>query len=172
MDLGLNEFRLDLLDYINKHPNIENAPSGLNAVVLENDNAPAGVIFVLKNRSDSVNVDNQNRLHPFYMVYISDNGEVICDHLSPKRMLDIMRFLCKGKTKPIPEAYTPFNKETREGKNMAKYSNLLEKAIDSIIERKEEMDIASLFKPGGTSLLSKNFSGLDNFELITFLVVR
>ena len=172
MDLGLNEFRLDLLDYINKHPNIENAPSGLNAVVLENDNAPAGVIYVLKNRSNNVNIDNQNRLHPFYMVYISDSGEVICDHLSPKRMLDIMRFLCKGKTKPIPEAYTQFNKETREGTNMSKYSNLLEKAIDSIIERKEEMDIESLFRPGGTSLLSKNFSGLDDFELITFLVVR
>lgn len=119
MDLGLNEFRLDLLEYIKNHPDIEKAPFGLNAVVPANEDAPAGVIFVLKNRSDSVNIDNQNRLHPFYMVYISDEGEVICDHLSPKQMLDKMRFLCKGKTQPIPEVYKQFNKETRDGRDIS-----------------------------------------------------
>lgn len=88
MDLGLNEFRLDLLDYIKLHPDIDKAPFGLSAVAPAGEDTPAGVIYVLKNRSNSVNIDNQNRLHPFYMVYISDEGEVICDHLSPKNMLD------------------------------------------------------------------------------------
>lgn len=110
MDLGLNEFRLDLLDYIKLHPDIDKAPFGLSAVAPAGEDTPAGVIYVLKNRSNSVNIDNQNRLHPFYMVYISDEGEVICDHLSPKNMLDKMRFLCKGKTEPIPELYKQFNK--------------------------------------------------------------
>lgn len=118
MDLGLNEFRLDLLDYIKHHPDIEKTPFGLHSVVPASEDAPAGVIFVLKNRSNSVNIDNQNRLHPFYMVYIGDDGEVVCNHLSPKQMLDRMRFLCKGQTEPIPAAYKPFNKETRDGKNM------------------------------------------------------
>ena len=130
------------------------------------------MIYVLKNRSNSVNIDNQNRLHPFYMVYISDEGEVICDHLSPKNMLDKMRFLCKGKTEPIPELYKQFNKETNNGKNMEQFSRLLGDAISSIIQLKEENDIESLFKPGGTSLLANNFKGLNDFELITFLVVR
>ncbi len=133
MDLGLNEFRLDLLEYIKNHPGIEKAPFGLNAVVPTNEDAPAGTIFVLKNRSDSVNINNQNRLHPFYMVYISNEGEVICDHLSPKQMLDKMRFLCKGKTEPIPEAYKQFNKETCDGKDMSKFSYLLGRAVASII---------------------------------------
>lgn len=81
MDLGLNEFRLDLLDYIKHHPDIDKSPFGLHAVARSTDDTPAGVIYVLKNRSNSVNIDNQNRLHPFYMVYISNDGEVICDHL-------------------------------------------------------------------------------------------
>ncbi len=172
MDLGLNEFRLDLLEYIKNHPDIEKAPFGLNAVVPANEDAPAGVIFVLKNRSDSVNIDNQNRLHPFYMVYISDEGEVICDHLSPKQMLDKMRFLCKGKKEPIPEAYRRFNKETLDGKDMSKFSGLLGKAIASIIEVKDESDIDLFLGGGRVSFLTNEIKGLDDFELICFLVVR
>ena len=172
MDLGLNEFRLDLLEYIKNHPGIEKAPFGLNAVVPANEDAPAGTIFVLKNRSDSVNINNQNRLHPFYMVYISNEGEVICDHLSPKQMLDKMRFLCKGKTEPIPEAYKQFNKETCDGKDMSKFSYLLGRAVASIIEVKDESDIDSFLGGGQVSFLTNEIKGLDDFELICFLVVR
>lgn len=172
MDLGLNEFRLDLLDYIKYHPNIDKAPFGLHSVVTANEDAPAGVIYVLKNRSDSVNINNKNRLHPFYMVYIGNDGEVICDHLSPKEMLDKMRLLCKGKTEPIPEAYKPFNKETRDGRNMSQLSKLLGDAIASIIEVKDESDIDSFLGGGQVSFLSNEIKGLDDFELICFLVVR
>lgn len=172
MDLGLNEFRLDLLEYIKYHPEIEKAPFGLDAIVPVNDDAPAGVIYVLKNRSDSVNIDHQNRLHPFYMVYIGDNGDIVCDHLSPKEMLDKMRYLCKGKTEPIPEVYKPFNRETRDGRNMKKYSELLGKAIASIIEVKEENDIDSFLNGKQISFLSNEIKGLDDFELICFLIIR
>lgn len=172
MDLGLNEFRLDLLDYIKKHPDIEKTPFGLHAVAPATQETPAGVIYVLKNRSNSVNIDNQNRLHPFYMVYITNGGEVVCDHLSPKKMLDTMRYLCKGKTEPIAELYKQFNKETRDGRNMSEFSKLLGEAIASIIEVKDESDIDSLFKPGGTSVLLSEIKGLDDFELICFLVVK
>lgn len=172
MDLGLNEFRLDLLEYIKNHPDIGKAPFGLNAVVPANEDAPAGVVYVLKNRSDSVNIDNQNRLHPFYMVYISNEGEIVCDHLSPKQMLDKMRLLCKGKTEPISEVYRQFNKDTRDGKNMSQYSKLLGEAIASIIEVKEESDIDSFLGGGQVSFLSNGIKGLDDFELICFLVVR
>lgn len=172
MDLGLNEFRMDLLEYIKNHPDIDKAPFGLHSVAAASEETPAGVIYVLKNRSNSVNIDNQNRLHPFYMVYISNEGEVICDHLSPKQMLDKMRFLCKGKTEPIPELYRQFNKETRDGKNMAVFSKLLGDAISSIIEVKEESDIDSFLGGGQMSFLTNEIKGLDDFELICFLVVR
>lgn len=172
MDLGLNEFRLDLLEYVKRHPEIEKAPFGLDSVVPASEDAPPGVIFVLKNRSDSVNIDNQNRLHPFYMVYIADDGNVVCDHLSPKAMLDKMRFLCKGKSEPIPQVYKKFNKETKDGKDMSKFSELLGKAIASIIEVKEESDIDSFLGGGQVSFLSNEIKGLDDFELICFLVIR
>lgn len=172
MDLGLNEFRLDLLDYMNIHPEIEKTPFGLHAVAPASEETPAGVIYVLKNRSNSVNIDNQNRLHPFYMVYVDNDGEVICDHLSPKQMLDKMRFLCKNKTEPIPECYRLFNKETNDGKNMSKFSKLLGDAIASIIETKDESDIDSFLSGGQISFLTNEIKGLDDFELICFLVVR
>ena len=172
MDLGLNEFRLDLLEYIKHHPEIDKTPFGLHSVAAASEDTPAGVIYVLKNRSNSVNIDNQNRLHPFYMVYISNEGEVICDHLSPKQMLDKMRFLCKGKTEPIPELYRQFNKETRDGRNMSEFSDLLSDAISSIIEVKEESDIDSFLGGGQVSFLSSEITGLDDFELICFLVIK
>lgn len=172
MDLGLNEFRLDLLDYIKQHPDIDKTPYGLSAVAPAGEDTPPGVIYILKNRSNSVNIDNQNRLHPFYMVYISETGEVICDHLSPKNMLDKMRFLCKGKTEPIPELYQPFNRETRDGRNMNQYSKLLGEAIASIIEVKDESDIDGFLGGGQVSFLNNEIRGLDDFELICFLVIR
>ena len=172
MDLGLNEFRLDLLDYIKRHPDIDKSPFGLHAIAKATEDTPAGVIYVLKNRSNSVNIDNQNRLHPFYMVYISNDGEVICDHLSPKDMLDKMRYLCKGKTEPYSELCKQFNKETRDGRNMSRYSNLLGDAIASIIEVKDESDIDSFLGGGQVSFLNNEIKGLNDFELICFLVVK
>ena len=172
MDLGLNEFRLDLLEYVKNHPDLDKTPFGLHAVAAASEDMPAGVIFVLKNRSNSVNIDNQNRLHPFYMVYISEDGDVVCDHLSPKSMLDKMRFLCKGKVEPIPEKYRAFNKETKDGRDMSQTSELLGMAISSIIEVKEESDIDSFLNGGQVSFLANEIKGLDDFELICFLVVR
>jgi SNF2 family DNA or RNA helicase len=172
MDLGLNEFRLDLLDYIKSNPDIDKTPFGMHAVAKANNDSPSGVIYVLKNLTNGVNIDNQNRLHPFYMVYISDNGEVVCNHLEPKKMLDIMRYLCKGKVVPDDTLYKPFNTETKDGKDMRKYSKLLEDVISSIISVKEQSDIDSFFGDGETTALTNQISGLDDFELICFVVVR
>jgi SNF2 family DNA or RNA helicase len=171
MDMGLNEFRLDLLDYIKNHGDMDKTPCGLHAVVPATNGAQPGVIFVLKNINGGVNIDNQNRLHPFYMVYIG-GGEVVCDHLSPKEMLDTMRLLCKGRTTPEFELCRTFNKETRDGKDMRKYSTLLGEAISSIITVKDEGELDSFLKGDAVSFLSNKISGLDDFELICFLVVR
>ena len=171
-DLGLNEFRLDLLEYIKQHDEIETAPKGLHTVVAKPDDCPAGVIFVLRNINDSVNIDNRNRIHPFYMVYISEEGEIVCDYLNPKKLLDTMRLLCRGKSEPIMELCKNFNQETDDGRRMGEVSELLSEAINSIIDAKEESDIDSLFKSGGTTALLSAVSGLDDFELICFLVVK
>lgn len=172
MDLGLNEFRMDLLEYIRHHDDLGNTPFGMHSVVPASEDMPAGVIFVLKNISNEVNIGNQNRLHPFYMVYISEDGEVVCNHLSPKDMLDRMRLLCKGKDQPYKRLYQQFNQETRDGKDMEFYSELLSEAIDSIIDVKAESDIDNFLRGRQTSFLSGEISGLEDFELICFLVVK
>ena len=172
MDLGLNEFRLDLLDYMKRNGDMDKKPRGLHAVVPATEELPEGVIFVLKNINNSVNVDNRNRIHPFYMVYISTDGEIVCDYLNPKKLLDDVRLLCRGQSTAIPEVYEKFNRETDDGRNMADMSELLSEAINSIIDVKEESDIDSLFSAGGTSALMSAVSGLDDFELICFLVIK
>lgn len=172
MDLGLNEFRLDLLANLKEHPNMDLTPFGMSAVVSASELVEPGVMYVLKNKNNGVNIDRSNLLHPFYMVYLSHTGTVICDHLSPKKLLDKMRYACKDKTEPDKTLCKQFNKETRDGKNMRHYSDLLQSAIESIITVKEESDIESLFSVGETSALTYNIKGLDDFELITFLVIK
>lgn len=172
MDLGLNEFRLDLLSYMKDNPDVENSPSGLHAIVKGDKELKSGVIYILKNVSNTINIDNQNRLHPFYMVYIADDGEVICNYLQPKSLLDLMRKLGKQNPEPNSELCKIFNQETQDGKNMGKYSKLLEETIYSIIDVKDESDFESLFSAGESSYMKNTISGLDDFELICFLVVK
>jgi hypothetical protein len=172
MDLGLNEFRLDLLEYIKTNGDLDKTPFGLHAVVPASGEYLPGVVFVLKNRTGGVNMDNRNRLHPFYMVYISDGGEIVCDHLSPKELLDTLRLICKGKTAPLPDLCRTFNAETKDGKDMRKYSELLGEAISSIIDVKAKSELDGFLSGEQVSFLSNKISGLDDFELICFLVVR
>ncbi len=172
MDLGLNEFRLDLLEYMNSNHDVEHTPFGLHAVVHASDQAPSGTVFVLKNRTAGVNIGHKNQLHPFYMVYIRDDGEVIVDHLHPKDLLDKMRMLCKPMTKPDVKLCSAFNKETRDGLRMGKYSELLGKAIESIVTKKEEADIDSFLDGYMGELFEERITGLDDFELICFLVIK
>lgn len=172
MDLGLNEFRLDLLDYVKNNNYSENAPYGLHAVIGATEDCPKGVVYVLKNRSNSVNIDQKNRLHPFYMVYLTDDGEVFINHLQPKELLDRVRYMCRGKVEPIAELCRQFNKETKDGYNMKHYSDLLGDAITSIINVKEQSDIDSFLSGFQGELFTKEIKGLDDFELICFLVVR
>lgn len=172
MDLGLNEFRLDLLANLKEHPNMDLTPFGMSAVVKSSELVEPGVMYVLKNKNNGVNIDRSNLLHPFYMVYLSHTGTVICDHLSPKKLLDKMRYACKDKTEPDKALCKQFNKETRDGKNMRHYSDLLQSAIESIITVKEESDIDDFLNGVQGNLFANEIRGLDDFELICFLVIK
>ena len=172
MDLGLNEFRLDLLEYIREGHDIEHTPFGLHAVVPSHEGTPPGVVYVLKNRNNGVNIDHKNQLHPFYMVYIGDDGNVVTNHLAPKELLDRMRQLCRGVSAPVKDLCRVFNRETRDGRNMKKYSQLLGEAINSIISVKQDSDIDSFLGGVQGSLFAEPITGLDDFELICFLVIK
>lgn len=172
MDLGLNEFRLDLLEYMNQGHDIEHTPFGLHAIVPSSTDTPPGVVFVLKNRNNGVNIGRKNRLHPFYMVYVGQDSSVIINHLEPKELLDRLRMLCKGKSEPIMELCRKFNGATRNGQRMGTYSKLLGDAIASIVKVKEQSDMFSFFDGDPNALFGNQVKGLDDFELITFLIIK
>jgi len=173
-DLGLNDFRMDLVNYINENGSLENIANGMHTVCKKDTdrNIDPGVIFVLKNINNEVNIDNTNQLHPFYLVYIKEDGEILSNHLNVKNTLDTLRILSKGKAEPLKEVYDLFNEETDDGKKMTKYSGLLNSSIASILNVKDESDVESLFSTGGTTALVNNIKGLEDFELITFTVIK
>ena len=172
MDLGLNEFRLDLLDYINRHGDLDGVPFGLHSVVPSADGLPPGTIFILKNRNANINVQNQNLLHPFYMVYVDENDKVYTDHLQPKKLLDTLRHLCKGRQSPETALCELFNSETKDGKDMRKYSNMLYAAVDSIVDLNENDSINSFLSGKQMSFAANAIDGLDDFELVCFVTVK
>jgi superfamily II DNA or RNA helicase len=173
-DLGLNDFRMDLLNFVKANGDLDGLPTGMHAVVLadhERGLAP-GVIFALRNRHKSVNLNQLNRLHPYYLVYVGNDGQVIVAHTEVKRLLDLARSACKGCDDPVPEAYRPFNVKTHDGRDMQLYSDLLSRAIRSIADFKEEKDLDTLFTGPKTTALVDTIAGMDDFELIAFLVVQ
>ncbi len=173
-DLGLNDFRMDLLNYVKSHGEPNHVPNGMHAVISANTDLglKPGVIFTLRNRNPEVNVNQHNRLHPYYLVYIGRSCEVIHDHTEVKRLLDLVRSGCKGRSEPVSSACQSFNQETDDGRKMQVYSDLLNMAIRSMIEVKEEKDLDSLFTGGKTTALTDAISGLDDFELISFIVIQ
>ena len=173
-DLGLNDFRMDLLNFVKANGELSSMPSGMHAVVSAKPEMGLrpGVIFTLRNLNPSVKVSQHNRLHPYYLVYINREGDVIHDHTEVKRLLDLVRSCCKGQAQSIPDACRLFNKETADGRKMQMYSDLLGKTIRSMIDVKEEKDLDSLFSGGKTTALVNTIAGLDDFELITFLVIQ
>lgn len=169
VDLGLNEFRMDLLAYIKQKTDMDHLPFGIYAVV---KGEKPGVIFVLKNTKGGDAIKGKNRLYPFYMVYVANDGEIIANHLQPKDILDMMRLLAKGKTSPNKVLCDEFNEETRDGCDMGAISRCLEQAIDSIVAKKEESDVSSFLNGDFVDFKSETIKGLDDFELICFFVVR
>lgn len=119
-----------------------------------------------------MNVNQQNRLHPHYPIFIGNDDHAIVNHTEVKRLLDLVRAACKGCAEPVPSAYEPFNRNTDDGRNMQMYSGPLADAIRSIIDLKEEKDLDSLFTSPKTTALTGTIKGLDDFELIALLVVQ
>ncbi len=173
-DLGLNDFRMDLVNYVKERGTMDGAPRGMHAVApaMPERGIKPGVIFALRNTHADMKENTQNRLHPFYLIYVGMDGTIIENHTEVKRILDLLRTACRGQSEPDPRLYRPFNVETQDGRMMARYSALLRDGIRSMIAVKEDKDIDSLFSGGGTTALQNPIRGLDDFELIAFLVIR
>ena len=176
-DLTFNDFKIELMEYMKSHRKLlDEAPNGMYAVAKIDEGIreiiKPGVIFTLRQVKGKQQSKEQNPLFPYYMVYITEDGEVKLSFLHAKKILDYYKKLCSGKNEVFKDLVEEFNRETNDGRNMRNYSNLLESAIENIIGKKQEIGVASLFSKGGTIMPKRNFDGIEDFELITFLVIK
>lgn len=174
-DLTLTDFRIDLAEYRKAHPHqLEAMSLGSFAVTTsqETDIAP-GIVFCLRAEGDAAShiSDGNYPLAPHYLVHVGEDGSVILPYTQAKRALDGLKRLCLGADLPSASACAHFDKATRDGKNMAGPRKLLAEAVTSVVGKGEERAVESLFTPGGTHALAGEFAGIDDFEVVAFLVV-
>ena len=177
-DLTLNDFKMDLSTFMKERmASLESAPTGLFAVTTQdasfsNQEIEPGVIFCLKNIAGKASHDASYALAPYYLLYISDTGAVKYPFTQAKKILDILKKQSLSWQHPNPKAIELFQNETAQGKDMSHYRHLLEVAINSIIGKTEEKGVESLFSRGGTVLTKDSFKGIEDFEVISYLLIK
>ncbi len=175
-DLTLNDFRMDLSNYVNEHKDLlENTPAGSFAVVAPDDlvdeEMQPGVIFCLKSVTETTVRDASYPLAPHYLVYVHEDGEVALHYKQAKQILDHFKRLSIGRHTPDTVAMARFNGITADASDMAKYQDLLAKAIAALTGMAEERGVESLFHRGGTAVTRESFRGIEDFEIISWLVI-
>lgn len=114
-DLGLNEFRMELMEYAKQHPELEKTPGGISAVTSATPDAPAGIIFILKNVHQEVNVDNRNRLHPYYLVYLVKRASPFMTTFPPRPPWTLCGSCVVAKPIPFQNSTKPSTRRRRTG---------------------------------------------------------
>jgi SNF2 family DNA or RNA helicase len=177
-DLTLNDFRADLLGFLREQKGVvASLPLGVFAVTSvaksEESAVPPGVIFCLRAAGDSAlaAIEPGYPLAPHYLVHVGTDGSILLPHTQAKPILDRIRRIAVGKDIPDAGAYAKYDGDTRNGKEMGEYQKLLATAVHSIVGKKEERAVVSLFKPGGTHAVKGEFSGVNEYEVTAFLVV-
>jgi SNF2 family DNA or RNA helicase len=177
-EFTLDDFRIELAKYIEANrAALEGAPFGLYAVVPSTPDfkqVGPGVIYCLKQRGDTSGNETVNPLQPYFLVYVWDDGTVRYTFAQPKQLLDILRVLCFEKTVPYEALCNLFDRETHDGSDMSRYSDLLSKAVNSIAHTFRKRVVSSLLSSRSGVILGadKQVTGASEFDLITWLVVR
>jgi hypothetical protein len=168
---------MDLLSYMETNKKkIETAPLGLHAItslrLAPSFNKEPGVIFCIKQRNAEAQVKETSALYPYYLVYMNADGEVRLGHLKTKQILDLFRKVANGQSHVFEELIQQFNHETENMSDMSSYKYLLDKAVEFVLGIVEERGMESLFSLGNSSLLQDTATTSDDFELISFLVIK
>ena len=171
MDLGLEDYRMDLLKYLDSHPELEKVPKGLQAILSVENKEAEGAIFVLKNKDELRGKNQKNQLHPYYILYVNSAGDLVVSPEESKKILDLLGRLCRGKTQPLQSLVNQYNRQTKDGKEMSGYSKLLQQAIEQLMEQDQLSTMDALFNFGTVNLMNTSIEGMDDFELICFFAL-
>ena len=174
-DLTLTDFRIDLADYLRDRPDaLSTLPFGVYAAVTTADDEIApGMIFCLRAEGPAAtrSFEPGYPLAPHYLIHVGDDGAVLLPFTQAKGVLDRLKRLCLGRDLPNAEACARFDGATRGDRDMRHAQRLLAAAVASIAGKSEARAVASLFSPGGTHPMASEFAGINDFEVIAFLVV-
>lgn len=171
MDLGLEDYRMDLLKYLESHPELEKVPKGLQSILSVDKEKAEGAIFVLKNKDELRGRNQKNQLHPYYILYVNSEGDLVVSPEESKKILDLLGTLCRGKTQPLQDLVNQYNRKTKDGKEMSGYSKLLQQAIEQLMEQDQLSTMDALFNFGTVNLMNSSIEGMDDFELICFFAL-
>jgi hypothetical protein len=192
-DFTLDDFRVELSNYIeNNRKKLQDAPFGLYAVVpspsgshtqyldldkfseVERKIMKPGVVYCLRQKGDTDGNEEVNPLQPYFLVYIWEDGQVRFNYTNAKQILEIYRLLCQGRKEAFGQLCELFNSETKHGTRMEPYAELLKKAVDEIIRvfHKRQYQRLTTDRAGLIVPQSKQVNEMNNFELVTWLVVR
>lgn len=176
-DLTFNDFKIELMDYMKEHNGeLEKAPKGIYSIIdipeELTDEVEPGVVFLLRQVTGTTETKERNPLSPYYLVYIGEDSNVKYNYINSKKVLDYYQKLCAGKDEVLHDLVKDFNRETNDGKDMEKYSSLLVETIENILGKKQEAGVKSLFSKGGTATVKQDINGLEEFELVTFLIIK
>lgn len=176
-DLTLDDFIMSLDRFMKANPDVlEKYPTGVYGVTditkKIQEECEKGVIFCLKQKKSIDSQENATSLYPYYLVYVKEDGDIHIKNTNPKKILDLYKSLCETKSQPLEDLVKHFNKETKNGNDMSKYTDLLEKAVFDIKGVVQQKGIQSLFQMGQATLFENTVTGLNDFELISFLVVK
>ena len=174
-DLTLTDFRIDLAQYAKAHAGaLGNVPLGTFAVTTSGEiEISPGIIFCLRAEGETSTriPEDGYPLSPHYLIHVSDDGSVVLPHTQAKLILDRVKRLCLGRDLPDAGACASFDKTTKDGEDMRHAQRLLAAAAASVVGKSEERAVASLFTPGGTHARAGEFAGINEFEVVAFLVV-
>jgi hypothetical protein len=178
-DFTLDDFRIELLHFIEENKKkLQGSPYGLYAVVPapqeDHDIIKPGVIFCLKQKVTDKSNESVNPLSPYFLVYIRCDGTVRYNYTHAKHILEIFRTLCQGQKAPYDDLCELFNQETKQGERMERYTTLLKQAINEIVQIFKKRGAQKLVTDRSAVLIptAKQVSEIDDFELITWLVIQ
>ena len=179
-DFTLDHFLTQLLRYLEANKDkLEAMPPGVYAVAESSAEAQPGVVFCLRQRS-AAEAGSRQRLaspvHPFYLVYIQDNGNIRYGCGNARQALAVFEAAAAGKAAPIVELCDRFDRETAQGHDMTQYEKLLNDAIAHIRQAHASTQTGQLRAGGPRDFLlptaSETPSQASDFELVTWLVIK
>lgn len=170
-DANMNDFRMDILEYENRHiDELQATPTGIHAVVeTDDDDIPPGIIFCMQS---TVEQKGKSLLAPYYLVYMGEDGATVLGYLQGKRCLDYLKKLCQGKTEVLAELAQTVKKETKNYSNMKHYASSFQLAIESVIGKSQEVGAASFFSDELISLNAEGVTSQSDFDIVAFVIIK